>query len=178
MLLGLLMETALQPGGGTAYARRTDPERALLRAVLLDAIRCMCGEGSPISHRARLEEEARRWAQSRSDSSPFSFENVCAWLGFPADRLRASLLQLADGPAAAKPGRAAEARRSSCVESRGRSERNRRIRELRACGWKPRDLAEEFGLCYEMILIICGQGEPDEQGNAGPAPHPAQAVTA
>jgi hypothetical protein len=69
--------------------------RGLLLAVLEDAIRCMNGEGSPCRDRARLASEARRWIVSRDEQWPFSFENVCHWLGLPAGRLRRHLLDRA-----------------------------------------------------------------------------------
>jgi hypothetical protein len=69
-------------------------ERALLRALLGDAMRCLLGDiGGGWGDRARLAADARAWITNRGDAMPFSFENVCAWLDLPAARLRRYLLE-------------------------------------------------------------------------------------
>jgi len=70
------------------------PERALLRAVLQEAILDARGYATGMSgtERRRAAQEARDWIRSRSVTWAFSFENVCAILGFDADRLRQWLL--------------------------------------------------------------------------------------
>ncbi len=90
---------------------------------------------------------------NRDDQSPFSFQNVCAYLGLPADRLRRSLLRLADVHHA--DDTATLRRRASGAEIRARTERNLHIRSLRVSGLRPSELAERFGLSYESILLIC-----------------------
>jgi hypothetical protein len=64
-------------------------EKALLLAVLEDAIRCL-------DHRSRspgrLAREAEAWIRASDQRWPFSFVNVCAHLGIDADRLRTVLL--------------------------------------------------------------------------------------
>jgi len=63
-----------------------------MRAILVDAIRCLAGEVTPQAERARLAGQARRWVASRDERWLFSFENVCAALDLRADRLRRLLL--------------------------------------------------------------------------------------
>jgi hypothetical protein len=64
-------------------------EKALLLAVLEDAIRCL-------DHRSRspgrLAREAEAWIRANDQRWPFSFVNVCVHLGIDADRLRTVLL--------------------------------------------------------------------------------------
>ncbi|HJW68641.1 MAG TPA: hypothetical protein VJ829_04715 [Candidatus Binatia bacterium] len=64
-------------------------EKALLLAVLEDAIRCL-------DHRSRspgrLAREAEAWIRASDQRWPFSFVNVCVHLGIDADRLRTVLL--------------------------------------------------------------------------------------
>src|SRR2546428_7920041 len=73
-------------------------ERALMRAVLEDAIRCLVGELGPRHQRAALAAEAREWIEVADPRWPFSFENVCDGLGLDAANLRCRLLR--DAPAA------------------------------------------------------------------------------
>src|SRR5512145_2732730 len=58
--------------GGLADA---SGELALMRAVLLDAIRCLGGEVGPARQRARLAAEAKAWIEVRNARWAFSFEN-------------------------------------------------------------------------------------------------------
>jgi len=79
-----------QPGG-----RCCEPERALMRAVLQDAVLCLIGEaaGTTKAERPRIALEARAWLHSRT--GVFSFENVCLVLGLNPEGLRGRLLELA-----------------------------------------------------------------------------------
>src|SRR5439155_774546 len=70
-------------------------ERALMRAVLEDAVHCLVGEVGPRRQRGQLAAEAREWIEAGDSRWPFSFENVCDALGFPAARLRGPLRSLA-----------------------------------------------------------------------------------
>ena len=67
-------------------------EKALMLAVLEDAIRCLY-------HRSRvpgrLAREAEAWIRAKDPRWPFSFVNVCAHLDIDVDRLRAVLLSRA-----------------------------------------------------------------------------------
>ena len=72
------------------------PERALMRAMLQDAVLCLVGEAAPANERTRLAADARYWVTSRSRAWPFAFENVCDALGIDVDYARSHLLRLAD----------------------------------------------------------------------------------
>src|SRR5439155_18178232 len=63
-------------------------ERALMRAVLEDAVHCLVGEVGPRRQRGQLAAEAREWIEAGDSRWPFSFENVCDALGFHAASLR------------------------------------------------------------------------------------------
>ena len=138
---------------------RAAGEFALLRAMLLDAIQCLEHQGCPKRSRERLAVQARAWVVRRDDESPFSFDNVCGYLGLPADRLRRILVRLADASARGRDDAGTLCRRASASEIRARAGRNLTIRSLRASGMRPGDLAERFGLSYESILSICTRPE-------------------
>lgn len=127
----------------------------MLRAMLLDAIQCVEGQGCPKRCRARLVVQARAWIVEDSSAAPFSFENVCAYLDLPADRLRKSVLRLAANGRGWCDQLAGARRRASGAEMRARAERNQSIRSLRDAGLRPSELAERFGLSYESIILIC-----------------------
>src|SRR5438128_12224208 len=57
-------------------------ERALMRAVLEDAIHCLAGDVGPVRERPQLAAEARTWIEGADLHWPYSFENVCDHLGF------------------------------------------------------------------------------------------------
>jgi hypothetical protein len=89
---------------------RASGERALVLAVLLDAVRCLQGEHGRGRQRGRLIADARAWIASTDARWPFSFANVCHELGLDPDRLRPRLLRLAGalgsparGPRGARP---------------------------------------------------------------------------
>src|SRR5262245_2717238 len=64
-------------------------EKALLLAVLEDAIRCLdtCARSQ-----MREARDAERWVRADDHAWPFSFVNVCAHLDIDAGRMRAALL--------------------------------------------------------------------------------------
>ena len=72
-----------------AEAGRTVGERALMRAVLEDAIQCLAAETGPTGKRSWLAAEARTWVADDDLRSPFSFANLCDALGFNCETLRA-----------------------------------------------------------------------------------------
>ena len=141
---------------------RASGERAMLHAMLLDAIQCLEGQGCPKRDRRRLARDARAWV-ARRDGGPFGFENVCAYLGLPVERVRRHLLDLATRSV---PGDEAFGvrRRASSAEIRARAERNLSIRSLRAGGARPGELADRFGLSYAAILSICAPGTSARSG--------------
>jgi hypothetical protein len=78
------------------YAMRThnvlDGERALMFAVLVDALESYVKTRNAKGHRKRAEfNEVDGWIRSRTTSSPFAFENICDSLGFSPDAIRFSL---------------------------------------------------------------------------------------
>lgn len=77
------------------------PERALLRAVLQEAILDVRGyaTGMAQKNRRRAAQQAYYWMLSRDVTWPFSFENICGLLGFDADCLRRWVLR--EAPVAA-----------------------------------------------------------------------------
>ena len=130
--------------------RRADGERGLLRALLMDAVRCALGEaGGPRPQHAQLAAEARRWITSADVGEPFAFGNVCAWLGLPAPRLRRFLLEQEELL------RKGASRHPGALAARLREDRNARIRELRTAGSKLRDIAVHFDLSYASVIAIC-----------------------
>src|SRR3989454_9728741 len=105
---------------GVAEAGPAGGERALMRAVLEDAVRCLLGEVGPRHQRGALAAEAREWIEVADPRWPFSFENVCDGLGLNAANLRRRLLR--DAPAPALPdarqpgGRGVRPRRETPAE--------------------------------------------------------------
>ncbi|MDX2165836.1 MAG: hypothetical protein SF182_02190 [Deltaproteobacteria bacterium] len=101
-------------------------ERALMRAMLQDAVLCLLGEAAPAKDRVRLAAEARFWIESRSHEWIFAFESVCEALGIEPGYARAQLLALAE-------------RRGAIVESSEKPAPERRgLRGLRHGGQRPR----------------------------------------
>lgn len=93
-----LLPTQLAPERRELAARG---ERALMLAILEDAIRCF--QEHRHGRRAeprRLAREAEAWIRSRSER-PFSFVGICEALDLPADALRRVLLSWRGRPAAA-----------------------------------------------------------------------------
>jgi len=138
-------------------------ERALMRAVLEDALRCVTGDG-PVPDRMERAAEARAWLADTDETWPFSFENICAALGLCAQRLRDRAL--GDAPTIAPP--AAEipvARRRSTRPTPSEDEIVGLIRE----GQPLRVVAETFGISISKASILsCGlasrmKAERDEQ---------------
>jgi hypothetical protein len=80
--------------------------RALMRAILQDAILCLKGSGTEVrpGERARSAAQAFRWIVSRDVTWIFSFESICHVLDIDPGFLRARLLRAAalgcDGDAA------------------------------------------------------------------------------
>ena len=68
------------------------PERALMLAVLEDAIRCFADERRTRSgRRRRPAREAEAWLFADDDAWPFSFVNVCAMFDLSPSAVRAAL---------------------------------------------------------------------------------------
>jgi hypothetical protein len=139
-------------------------ERALMRAVLEDAVRCLAGEIGPVRERPQLAADARRWLVEGDRRWPFSFENICDVLGFDADRIRTRLLRDAPIlPLADEPDAILARRRRREVPPE--HEIVRMIRE----GHPLRVVAETFGISISKASILsCGlasrmKAERDEE---------------
>lgn len=95
---GLLQLDVLLPG--QFYALRTstalNPERALMLAVLEDAVRSFFVTARD-PNAVRLHEEARGWLFGSDRTWPFSFLNVCDALDLDADYLRGGLQRRRNG---------------------------------------------------------------------------------
>jgi DNA-binding CsgD family transcriptional regulator len=124
-------------------------ERALLRAVLEDAIHCMAGQIGPVRERPLLAAEARSWVIDTDRRWPMSFENVCDGLGFDPGALRDRLLKdhpelpvigMADTQISTRPRR----------ETPAEADVVRLIRE----GHPLRVVAERFGISISKVSII------------------------
>ena len=71
------------------------PEKALMLAVLEDAIRCFQEYFRTTRARPRmLSRQAERWIRTRDWNWPFSFNNVCEALSIDPDCMRDALLRM------------------------------------------------------------------------------------
>src|SRR5262245_44844260 len=78
---------------GARWNSDTSGPRALMLAVLEDAVRCIGDGRRRRSFRARrLAAEAEAWVRCNRRDWPFSFVNICDVLGFDADSFRQRLL--------------------------------------------------------------------------------------
>jgi hypothetical protein len=166
--LGQQAENAVVTEAGPAAG-----ERALMRAVLEDAIRCLIGEVGPRHQRGALAAEAREWIETADPRWPFSFENVCDGLGFDAGNLRRRLLR--DAPAPALPDTPAptvpDARQPGARGVRPRRETPAEcdIVEMIREGRPLRVVAQTFGISISKASILsCGlasrmKAERDEE---------------
>jgi len=152
---------------------RAAGERALMRAVLEDAIRCLIGEVGPRHQRGALAAEARQWIEIADPRWPFSFENVCDGLGLNAANLRRRLLR--DAPAPALPDASAPTL-ADARQPGGRGVRSRRetpaecdIVQMIRAGRPLRVVAQTFGISISKASILsCGlasrmKAERDEE---------------
>jgi hypothetical protein len=79
-------------GGESIGQRDFRSERALMVAVLLDALSIFYKLEAARDHRQRLEfREVYTWIYVRGGDGPFCYENVCAAVGINAEALRESL---------------------------------------------------------------------------------------
>ncbi|MBI5506867.1 MAG: hypothetical protein HY899_18935 [Deltaproteobacteria bacterium] len=69
------------------------PEKALMLAVLEDAIACYAGRlKAPRENPTILRRQAQHWLVSDDWESPFSFNNVCEALALDPTALRSRIL--------------------------------------------------------------------------------------
>ncbi len=140
-------------------------ERALMRAVLEDAIRCLAGDAGGLGERGQLVSEARAWLESTDARWPFSFENVCDGLGLEPSRLRTRLLQ--DAPACVPLG--PEPRLEGSARPRRETPAEHEISRMIREGSPLRVVAQTFGISVSKASILsCGlasrmKAERDEE---------------
>jgi hypothetical protein len=138
-------------------------ERALMRAVLEDAIRCLAGEIGPVRERPQLAIDARAWIETADVRWPYSFMNVCDHLGFDGDQLRTRLLR--DAPELPAEGMSVPMSTRPRRESPAEHEIMQMIRDGRPL----RVVAETFGISISKASILsCGlasriKAERDEE---------------
>jgi hypothetical protein len=125
-------------------------ERALMRAVLEEAIHCLAAETGPVGTRSRLAAQARAWVADDDLQWPFSFANLCDALGFSAQALRARLLTNppilafdADGVDVEMAGR-----------SRHRVPVNQDVNDMIRAGHPLHAVAERFGISVSKASIL------------------------
>jgi hypothetical protein len=95
-------------GREAGFGALPEPETALMRAVLEDAILCYLGRGRRRRIDPRiLAREAEFWILRDDWESPFSFNNVCSALGLCVSSSRREILAWRDDPTRAR--RSAEA---------------------------------------------------------------------
>jgi len=123
-------------------------ERALMRAVLEDAIRCLSGQIGAARERAQLAVEARAWVDASDARWPFSFENVCDALHLSSDQLRGRLLRSAGPPTAADAARSPTPRVRRPVSSEGD------IVRMISDGCPLRVVAATFGISVSKASIL------------------------
>jgi len=83
-----------------------EPEKALLLAVLEDAINCFQDNVLAESGKAKKRfDEAEEWVLDEGGDWIFSFRNVCEHLGFSPDYVRRGLLRWKEKKLASQPSR-------------------------------------------------------------------------
>ena len=149
--LGQQGENAVRTEGGPAAC-----ERALMRAVLEDAIRCLVGEVGPPHQRGALAAEAREWIETADPHWPFSFENLCDGLGLEATNLRRRLLRDAPAPAPALRDASAPTRQPGARGVRPRRETPAEgdIVQMIREGRPLRVVAQTFGISISKASIL------------------------
>jgi hypothetical protein len=80
--------------GGVRWDADTSGPRALMLAVLKDALRCIEQGRRRSFHARRLAAEAEAWVRSDDRTHLFSFANIIDVLGIDADAVRARLLRV------------------------------------------------------------------------------------
>ena len=83
-----------QPGEPWKHSEFS-PEKALMLAILEDAISCFQKYfRSTQAHPRRLAREAEHWIRRRDWNWPCSFDGVCDALGLDPERMRSALLRM------------------------------------------------------------------------------------
>ena len=128
-------------------------ERALMRAVLEDAIHCLLREIGPVRERPQLAAEARAWIHDSNLRWPFSFENVCGHLDCDPERLRSRLRR--DAPELPAIDNSQQA--SGAARPRRETPAEHEIMQMIREGRPLRVVAETFGISISQASILsCG----------------------
>ena len=133
-------------------AGRNVGERALMRAVLEDAIQCLAAETGPTGERSRLAAEARAWVADDDLQWPFSFANLCDTLGFNCETLRARLL--ANTPILLPPDADGVVAIEVAGHSRRRGPAEQDINDMIRAGYPLRAVAARFGISISKASIL------------------------
>jgi len=100
--LAIFQLDILIPGQFLATYKRKlhmDPERALMFAILQDAVVCFQDyAGAQEKRKRRLFLDAEEWVMNDDHDYLFSFENVCASLALNASYLRRGLMRWKNNP--------------------------------------------------------------------------------
>jgi len=123
-------------------------ERALLRALLEDAVNCATGEGGSARTRVERAAEARDWFASEDRQWPFSFENICDVFDIPADTLRRNLRE--DPVAVARAFEGEAVKRPPPVR---RDVREEIVRQIQA-GQPQRHIARTLGVSLQLVARL------------------------
>ena len=80
--------------GNHGLSRQLEGEKRLMIAILKDAVECLEKyRGARSSSARELYQNALEWIEDKSTGWLFSFNNICALLGFDPDYLREFLLK-------------------------------------------------------------------------------------
>jgi hypothetical protein len=118
-------------------------ERALMCAVLMDAIQCLGAENRGSGRHREEARQAREWVETRDREWPFSFERICEALDLDAHALRRRIrtdASATSAPDAHRPGKRQPEKpgEAAIVEMI-------RAREL------PHRIAATFGISIQMV---------------------------
>ena len=120
--------------GGTPQSGEYEGSKALMLAVLEDAIRCFLGS------QRLLRQEAEVWMSMRRQNWPFSFQAICEVLALEPSAVRRALVRMRErkvsGRRAIARSRPNGGRRTRLMGSRTQANRRRRpaSSQLGVCG--------------------------------------------
>lgn len=148
-MTGAVTKVADTPGSRPVPATA---ERALVRAVLEDAIGCLAGEVGQRYERLALAAAARQWIENPDRHWPYSFENVCDVLGLEVGYVRTRLLRAVAPPVAHRATATPPAR-----AARGRAPAPHDVAQMIRSGTPLRTVAERFGISVSKVSVLsCG----------------------
>jgi hypothetical protein len=135
-----------------AAAGQAVGERALMRAVLEEAVHCLAADTGPTGKRSRLAAEARVWVANDDLQWPFSFANLCDALSFNCETLRARLL--ASTPILLPLDTNGVAAIEVARRSRRRGPAEQDINDMIRAGYRLRAVAERFGISVSKASVL------------------------